>query len=274
MRGLLVRLGDLLATVLLSTRLSPLLTMTVGDVRLRFYPAAMCRYLWKDRHRYDQDVLFIRRFLRPGDLVVDAGANIGLMAVTAARLVGPRGRVVAIEAHPRTSAYLRHHVALNGLTNVDVHNVALGDGAGSVHLAEHPGDDAQNHIATGDGRGVEVPMVPLDRLLPPDRPVALLKVDVEGYEKFVLSGASRALRETACVYFESWDRHFARYHYTDRDLFRWLRSRGFRLYRLEMPQTLVPLAQDHRSPQCENLIATRREEELLRRTGCRLAAAS
>jgi FkbM family methyltransferase len=246
------------------------LTMRVDGMRVRVSPAAMARALWRDRHAYDRDLAFYRRYLRSGDAVVDVGANIGLATLVAAKIVGPTGRIIAVEPHPRTFEYLRDNVQLNGLTDVVwLYCAALGEREGQHRIVEFPGDDSQNHLGVGGQSGIRVAVVPLDGLLPPEGPTALLKLDVEGYEKFVLDGANRTLATTGCVYFESWERHFARYGYTGRDLLDGLRVRGFRVYR---PQeaALELLPDDHRSGECENLLAVRDLPDFLGRTGYRL----
>lgn len=232
--------GEILSAALVRAAVRARLTMRVDGVRVRVSSAAMARSLWRDRHVYDEDLTFYRRFLRAGDVVVDVGANIGLTTLTAARVAGPTGRVVAVEPHPRRR-----------------------------RIVEYPGDDSQNRLAAGDQGDVEVAVVTLDRLLTLDRLTVLLKLDVEGYEKFVLDGAARTLAVTGCVYFESWEPHFVRYGYTGRDLLDALRARGFRLYRARGP-ALQTLRDDHRSPECENLVAVKDVQDFLDRTGYRL----
>jgi hypothetical protein len=110
----------------------------------------------------------------------------------------------------------------------------------------------------------------LDDLLPDVGPVALLKLDVEGYEGFVLRGAAALLRRTECVHFESWQPLFARYGFACSDVFAELTARGFTLYRLHPPAVVAVPAGDV-STRCENLVAVRDVQALLRRTGYRLA---
>jgi FkbM family methyltransferase len=262
--------GEIVSTAVLRAAVLTRRTMRIGEVRLRVSPTAVSRYLWRDRHVYDRHLAFYRRFLRPDDTVVDVGANIGLVTLTAAKLVGAAGRVVAVEPHPRTFAYLCDNVRLNRLGEiVRLHCVALAEREGRRRIEEFPGDDSQNRMAAGAAGGLEVAVDTLDRLLTVDQPVALLKIDVEGYERFVLGGAERTLAVTACIHFESWEHHFARYGYTGRDLFDWLQARGYLLYQLQ-GDVLLALAKDHVSAACEDLIAARDLAALLDRTGYRL----
>lgn len=72
---------------------------------------------------------FLARNLLPGQRVVLAGAGYGYFAVLAADLVGPEGRVLAIEANPMLAALLRRNLALNGMAHASVEEGAIGAGA-------------------------------------------------------------------------------------------------------------------------------------------------
>lgn len=81
---------------------------------------------------------------------------------------------------------------------------AVGDKLGWVRFTDSRSDD-QNHVAN-EGP-IVVPMITLDSLME-NEAVTLLKIDVEGFEKFVLIGANKLLEKTQFVYFEAWDEHF------------------------------------------------------------------
>ena len=75
-------------------------------------------------------------FVKPGDCVLDVGANIGLYSLALSRAVGPSGRVIAVEPDPDNLALLRRNLQANGCTNVTVVEEALGDEAKEVLLFE------------------------------------------------------------------------------------------------------------------------------------------
>jgi len=62
----------------------------------------------------------ISKYLRPGDVFIDAGANIGVYTVFAAKIVGPSGRVISVEMMPNTAKQLEQHIYFNGLKNVTI----------------------------------------------------------------------------------------------------------------------------------------------------------
>nr|WP_246602347.1 FkbM family methyltransferase [Falsiroseomonas tokyonensis] len=138
-----------------------------------------------------------RAALRPGDVVVDIGANVGTHALLAAHLVGPRGRVHAIEASPWIHARLRQNLATNGVTNVQTYNLAATEAPGTVSVFLH---DERNLGGTtivpteaarlGSAREALVDGLPLGQIVPLEelRAARLIKMDVEGAEWLVAQG--------------------------------------------------------------------------------------
>ena len=148
------------------------------------------------------------RWVRPGDTVVDVGANIGWNAVRAARLAGPEGRVVAVEPTPDTLAVLRRNVAACGLGTIEVAPAAAGRAAGTAELFVRGGVSAGNSLYPESRyarvtRVVEVPVVPLDALV--EGVAGLVKIDVEGAELEVLAGMERLLAAPGLVLIVEWD---------------------------------------------------------------------
>lgn len=141
---------------------------------------------------------WIRDLLRPGDIALDLGANVGLITVTMASSVGEEGHVIAFEPLPAAAQLLRASIRENGFEDrVEVQQVAAGDRYGSVQLLAAPNGSlsATHLVATADGHTtVQVPMVRLDDLEVP-RPVRLIKADIEGSEPFAFDGAERLLEE-------------------------------------------------------------------------------
>ena len=130
--------------------------------RIRFYPSSISAALWSDPSSRNEDEDFVWAVLRPGDRFIDAGANIGQLALAASKRVGPEGSVIAIEAHPEIYGYLLGNVALNRTTNLQTLNYALGASKGEVAMTSQRSDD-QNFV-TEEGE-LRVPIAPLDELI-------------------------------------------------------------------------------------------------------------
>ncbi len=140
----------------------------------------------------------LEQFLRPGDVFVDVGANVGYFSLVAAKLVGPSGRVIAFEPTPPTLDRLRDNIALNDLANIEVQAAAVFDQETTVTISQpHDANTGANSIrpnANPDAPSWQVPAVRLDRALPAGLPIRLLKVDVEGADLHALRGGAERLR--------------------------------------------------------------------------------
>lgn len=143
----------------------------------------------------------LRRWAVPGATVVDIGANVGWFTLLLARCVGPSGRVHAFEPEPGNHALLLHNLQANpavaGDGRVQAHALALGEQPGQAQLHTTAFNGGMHRLYDSvccEGPAVTVPVARLDDLLPSGS-VALVKIDVEGYEHPVLRGA-RALLAT------------------------------------------------------------------------------
>ena len=147
-------------------------------------------------HEYDE-MRFLLLALRPGDLLVDVGANVGLHTLLAAACGAD---VIALEPLPAARAMLERNVARNGL-NGRVTVLAAGAAAVRGELTFTDGPSCLNHVVgPGEAPGVpvrKVPVVPLDEVVPDGRPGMMLKIAVEGFEAEVLRGATRLLADPA-----------------------------------------------------------------------------
>jgi FkbM family methyltransferase len=145
---------------------------------------------------------FMRETVSPGDTFVDIGANIGMLTLLAARLVGPRGKVIAFEPNADVYRQLQHHVHRNKLENVSINPVGLGDIEKSLTLkvwaknkgwgtfgtlsSEEQGlltAEYQSRVVLGDN------VLEISSGTP-----TIIKIDVEGFECQVLRGLAKTLR--------------------------------------------------------------------------------
>jgi FkbM family methyltransferase len=140
-----------------------------------------------------------KRVVRPGDNVIDAGANWGLHTLYLARLVGLTGSVHAFEPHPLVFEELQWHVRNNSLHQVRLHQRALLDTSGTAAFVLSHNTKA-SHIAGVDEPGspqerVSVPYDSLDSMVEAEglESVRLIKIDVEGAESSVLRGAAKTI---------------------------------------------------------------------------------
>jgi FkbM family methyltransferase len=139
---------------------------------------------------------FIERSLAPGSTFVDVGANIGTYTILASSVVGPSGKVVAIEPHPFIFGYLQRNITVNRLQNVFAVEVAVGAEPQTALMQYSEKNPGETHVTSQiHGKATQVPMARLDDVLSDLGVVTVdyLKIDVEGYELAVLRGAKRVI---------------------------------------------------------------------------------
>ena len=152
-------------------------------------------------------LLLMRAVLRPGDTFVDVGANLGLVTLLAAKLVGPGGRVHAYEPNPEVFARLDRHVGASPFRNIVLHPVALGSREERLKLSvigRNTGSGTLGrplpHLVPHVARTYEVPVRPAidasrDWAPAPTPARVLLKIDVEGAEREILASLIPFVRD-------------------------------------------------------------------------------
>lgn len=160
------------------------------------------------RFRLDEepDLRVVLELVRPGDRVLDVGANIGVYTKVLSERVGPDGAVVSLEPMPPTFDILAANVRALGLANVTLLHCAASDAPGEA-LMEVPryGAGGENFYQArlvagtpeGSLRRVRVPLRTLDSIHREiDGRIAFVKCDVEGHELACLRGAEELCRES------------------------------------------------------------------------------
>jgi FkbM family methyltransferase len=191
-----------------------------------------------------QELNFTRQVLRPGDVMIDVGAHVGIFSLVGARAVGASGEVHAFEPIAFNYSRLAENVERNHLANVHTNQVAVGAEAGETSLGldpQVPVNDSsawQAGYAVGQSsQAVTTPLLSLDEYAAshlPKQPIRFIKIDVEGYEPRVLAGLRQLLaaRRVDVLLVEVNLYALARYGYGIGDTVRPLQSAGYRPYRI------------------------------------------
>jgi FkbM family methyltransferase len=158
----------------------------------------------------------LARELRPGDVAVDAGANVGIHAVSMAAAIGPSGRLLCFEPVPHIAAALERTLRLNGFgERSKVHSLALADATGhqALFVANHsPRSSLVRPTGPAAGNLVDVELTTLDEVAGAGGRIDLVKIDVEGSEPRVWRGMGGVRRDNRrlTIVLEWSSTHFAR----------------------------------------------------------------
>jgi FkbM family methyltransferase len=155
----------------------------------------------------EHEVQLFSQLVKPGDTVIEVGANIGAHTVPLAKLVGAHGQVHAFEPQPVIFQNLCANIALNSLLNVHTYSQAAGSSSGKaiVPVVDYTSLGNFGGVELLDqGPGITVPVVRLDDMFAGLPRLRLLKLDVEGWEQSVLEGAPDLIaRHRPMIYLEN-----------------------------------------------------------------------
>ena len=151
--------------------------------------------------REDISVEFFETIVKEGDIVVDLGANIGYYALLESKIVGDKGYVYAIEPVPSNVELLRRNIEVNKYSNMEVHQLAIGDtrGTQAMFLSTHRNKPTLREIAGTHKEAfftemIDVDVITLDDFMK-DKPYPnVIRMDVEGYEYQIIRGMKNILQ--------------------------------------------------------------------------------
>jgi FkbM family methyltransferase len=139
----------------------------------------------------------LERFVRPGSVFLDVGANEGFFSVLASRLVGPRGRVIAVEPQERLAPVIQTNLELNDCANVALFSCAISDRQGVAELHLSPDTNTGSTALYQSTRyrlpRVTVPVTTLEDFVERSELPAIdfAKMDIEGFEYEAILGSPR-----------------------------------------------------------------------------------
>ena len=138
-----------------------------------------------------------------GRTIFDIGGYIGLYAMFFARGAGENGRVITFEPNPANCEEILHHIALNGITNIELKTLAVGREQAESDFNLDSLSPARGTLLAGEsetnpGRRLRVQIDSIDRMVDSNElPLPdFVKIDVEGVELEVLQGMEETLRKT------------------------------------------------------------------------------
>lgn len=186
-------------------------TVNLGSARITFpaFDAYWAQYLWTAK-TYEPDVEAIFQSLKHvrGKLLVDCGANIGFWTVKLSDPAYGFSSFIAIEANPYVFDYLRRNVEANHIPAVTYHAAVAETAGRTVHI-----DCTQGHAVGSVGdKGTPVETVSIDSILRDaintsrERPLVIVKLDVEGSEIAGIKGAQRCEDLDLLFVYEDWPR--------------------------------------------------------------------
>lgn len=180
------------------------------------------------------------KLMLTGDHIVDIGANVGDVSLNAAKICGENGKVHAFEPDPINYQRLQNNLRLNHFTNIQTHQLGLGDNVGTFVMRRvSDGNQGMNRIVNhppGGKATIEIEVTTLDNFFEKNgiERVDLIKIDVEGFEYKVLKGAEKTLNRFQPVLFiELDDQNLSEQGSSAKELVQFLEEKGYELTHAE-----------------------------------------
>lgn len=179
----------------------------MGGFKMYLSPqdSGLSRVLLGDGEYEEYEIDLFRAAVKPGMVLLDVGANIGIYSLAAAQQTGDRARIFAFEPEPSAMAMLRDNILLNGYHSIVPVDKALADNHGTLKLNVDVANFGKHSIVTADSidRQIEIQAVTVDEFVEEHNltRVDLMKLDVEGAEGMVLAGAMDTIKRFGPVIF-------------------------------------------------------------------------
>jgi FkbM family methyltransferase len=155
-------------------------------------------FTYGKREHLSTDIMLEGKVIKPGDVVLDLGANIGYYALMESMIVGNEGKVYAVEPSPVNYEMLKENIEVNGFTNIEKYNLAMGDHSGKADMYlskcsnwarlvdKNPNDKIH--------KVVKVDISTVDEFLKNRVQPSMIRMDVEGYEIKIFRGMKQTLQ--------------------------------------------------------------------------------
>lgn len=206
--ALLAAGGDLLASEPAPHQVNELLQSVFGPMLVNRHDTHISRSIrGRGGGEAVREMALLRQFIRPGDTVLDVGANIGTHTVPFCQAVGPEGWVIAFEPQRVIYQVMVANVALNSCMNADCRLAAVGEKRGKLKVPKVDYDQPGNFglisfqwglregggfvLREDEAASEEVEVITVDSL--GLKACHLLKIDVEGMEGAVIRGARKTI---------------------------------------------------------------------------------
>lgn len=239
-------IGSIVDTLWCPTPGGPLLVPLNDEV-------GRCIYFTGD---YDRKITWVcRRVVRAGDTVIDVGANLGLVTLALAQLVGRNGKVLAFEPNPRMQALIEASLLKAKHTNVVLHKVGLGSGEAEMDLYVPSGNVGQGsflyHQHASNKEIYKCRILRLSDVVKREciGNIRLIKIDVEGYESEVLTGAHYVLEVIRPDIIILETNEASELRFRDRPAILTLREHRYRF--LAIPKAILSMKVVEFSPDCD-----------------------
>ena len=188
-----------------------------------------------------EESIFLIHYLTDQDLFIDIGSNHGHYTMISSGICDSKS--ISIEPVKKTFDRLKMNIELNNLRNVTLYNVGISDSEGELYISNNMGSMNRIIDKFSENNCELIKGTTLDQLLISEKNISSIKIDVEGYEKQVLLGSKKTLKNPNLnVIIIELNKSNRQYSYNENETISILEENGFSPYKYIYPDNiLVPL---------------------------------
>lgn len=242
-----------------------------GGIKIKLYKdSQLSQYIFQKRYE-KEEILFISEYLKKDDYFIDIGTNIGLFSLIGSKKVKQNGKIFSYEPTLKNFERLQENIKLNKIKNIETIKKAVSDENGFLDInVSLEGYDAWNSFAKPfwwkNYTTERVETIILDDIFGQNidcKKVKLIKIDVEGWELFVIKGGEKylSLKDAPTLIIEFVEENTRNAGYGTKEVYKLLIKYGYELYRLEGRKIILEEQREFYIN--ENLIATKNLEQLV-----------
>lgn len=169
-------------------------------------------------------------WINKGDIILDAGANIGYYVILESKKTGNKGGVYAIEPIKENFDLLKKNIELNRLKNVEAYNLAFSDRSGRININVSEEGNLNTPAKIGTAKRVDsVKSTTIDLFFKKKKKPTIMRMDIEGFEHVVFKGCVNILDSLEKIFVEL---HFPLIEKKEMiSLLKLLKNKGFEIYK-------------------------------------------
>jgi FkbM family methyltransferase len=165
-------------------------------------------YLWKFGWLEGYEMSLFHSCLKPGQIMLDIGANMGVYSLTASNIIGDAGKIIAFEPDDDNFKVLKKNILKNEFKNIDPVPYAVSDKEETIFFETHSLNSGNHQIRkekTEHGQ-TSIQAICLDNFLPENQKVDIIKIDIQGAEFYAFLGMKKLLSNNpnVIIFSEYW----------------------------------------------------------------------
>jgi len=221
-------------------------------------------YFFYKKKRDLLEITYYKKYIKPGNVVLDIGGNIGFTTSIFSKLVEPNGKVISFEPDKINFKHLSNLVKGKKLKNVDLVNkaVSINSKPTNIYLSNRLGVDHRTYKPKNYDSVYEIPAISIDEFLGDNKKVDFIKIDIQGFEMTAIKGMLETLSANPdlVVLSEFWPEGLRQAGRSVEDYYNYLIKKKYNVYLIKkkglvlLDNEKIKMISSYKGDKCENIL--------------------